>query len=112
MADDKKEKVMDWRQIREKYGRKAMLFWAGWFTVPAIAGGWLYDLFGTSEWSEIWHKITHPDVWLDAFTVYTIAFLTFGYLPDRIVKRNMFVKLFYFVCYYLVLLKIVGIVFG
>ena len=111
MTEDKKTKVIFWLRQKKQHLKKIGLFLAGWFTVPAITGGWSYDLFGTSEWSEIWYKIAHPGVWLDALTVYTVAFLTFGYLPDRLTKRNAFVKLFYFACYYLVLYKIAGFLF-
>lgn len=112
MTEDKKTKLAALLRLNKKYGRKILLFLAGWFTVPALTGGWLYDIFGTSDWSEIWHKIMHPGTWLDAFTVYTVAFLTFGYLPEKITKRNAVVKLFYFACYYLALLKITGLLFG
>ena len=92
--------------LKNQYLKKVLLFLGGSFTLPAITGGWVYDLFGTSDWREILSKILHPSMWLDGFTVYTIAFLTFGYLPEKISKRNWFVKLFYFVVYYLILLKI------
>ncbi len=92
--------------LKEKYLKKILLFLGGSFALPTLTGGWMYDLFGTSDWSEIGSKILHPSQWLDAFTVYTIAFLTFGYLPEKISKRNWFVKFIYFVIYYLVLLKI------
>lgn len=106
------KKFFDWLRFHEKYCKKIALFFAGWFTIPSLTGGWLYDLFGTGDWAEIWDKMTHPSIWLDGFTVYTIAFLTFDFLPERINKRNWFVKLFYFICYYLVLLKIVRILFS
>ncbi len=92
--------------LKNKYIKKILLFLGGSFTLPAVTGGWVYDLFGTLDWKEILSKILHPSMWLDAFTVYTIAFLTFGYLPEKISKRNWFIKFMYFVIYYLVLLKI------
>jgi polyferredoxin len=99
-------KKLTWQELKKKYGRKALLFVCGWFTIPAITGGWLYDLFGTSDFGEIKEKILNPAEWLDAFTVYTIAFLTFGFLPEKISKRHWFVRFVYFIVYYLVLLKI------
>ncbi|MDO4184799.1 MAG: hypothetical protein Q4D11_06170 [Rhodospirillales bacterium] len=98
--------------LKNKYLKKTLLFLGGSFTVPSITGGWVYDLFGTSDWREILGKILHPSMWLDAFTVYTIAFLTFGYLPEKISKRHWFVKFFYFLIYYLILLKISHLFIG
>jgi len=93
-------------ESQKKHLKKAVLFFIGWFTIPSITGGWLYDLFGTSDFLQIWDKIIHPSIWLDAFTVYTIAFLTFGFLPPKISKRNLFIRFFYFVVYYLILLNL------
>lgn len=100
------------KELQQKYGKKTFLFLLGWFTIPSLNEGWIYDLFGTDSWNEIWQKVTHPAVWLDAMTVYTIAFLTFGHLPDKITQHNRIVKLIYFIIYYFVLLKIVKILFA
>ena len=96
--------------LQKKYIKKFLLFLSGSFAFPAITGGWVSDLFGTYDWGEIGSKILHPSQWLDGFAVYTIAFLTFGYLPEKISKRNWFIKLLYFVCYYLILLKIARVI--
>ena len=101
---------MNFNELKEKYGRKVLLFIGGWFTIPAITGGFLYDLFGTSDFGEIKNKILNPVEWLDWFTVYTIAFFTFGYLPAKISKRNWFLRFIFFVVYYCVLLKIAGFI--
>lgn len=105
-------KKLTLQELKKKYGRKALWFVCGWFTIPAITGGWLYDLFGTSDFGEIKDKIINPAEWLDGFTVYTIAFLTFGYLPEKISKRGCFLKFIFFVIYFWLLLKIAGLITG
>ena len=94
-------------ETSKKYIKKTLLFFSGCFTITAITGGWLYDVFGTSDFAEIGEKLMHPSVWLDGFTVYTIAFLTFRFLPEKISKCNLFMRFFYFVCYYFILMKAV-----
>ena len=103
---------MTWQELKKKYGRKIFWFVCGWFTIPAITGGFLYDLFGTADFGEIKDKITNPADWLDGFTIYTIAFFTFGYLPAKISKRGWFLKFVFFVIYFWLLLKIARIITG
>ena len=102
--------ALDWQDFRKKYGRKIFWYVCGWFTIPAITGGFLYDLFGTSDFGEIKEKILNPADWLDGFTVYTIAFFTFGYLPEKISKRNWFLRFVFFIIYFWVLMKIAGLI--
>ena len=109
MEEQKTETTSVIKKIDKK---KIFLFIVGWFTVPWLSGGWLYEVLGTADFSEIWHKITNPSEWLDVFTIYTIAFLTFDYLPDRFNQQKWWKKFFYFVCYYLILLKIADNLFG
>ena len=103
------QKTESTKKINKK---KVFLFIVGWFTVPWLTGGWLYEVLGTADFGEIWHRITNPSEWLDVFTIYTIAFLTFGYLPKRFNQQKWWKKFFYFMCYYFILLKIADMLFG
>ena len=88
---------------RRRLIEKAIVFLAGWFTVPFLTGGVWYDLFGGLEAGEAWQRVTHPGELVNALGIYTIAFALFGFLPEKISKAGWGRRILYFLLFYLLL---------
>ena len=81
---------------RRRLIEKAIVFLAGWFTVPFLTGGVWYDLFGGLDAGEAWQRVTHPGELVNALGIYTIAFALFGFLPEKISKAGWGRRILYF----------------
>lgn len=93
------------------YIKKILLFVIGWLTVPFITGGILYDLFGDLNMAEIWHRLTHPREIIESLGIYTIAYFSFKYLPEEISQANWFLRIVYFILFYIILSKGIDLIF-
>lgn len=98
-------------KIEKPHYKKIIIFIVGWFTVPFLTGGVWYDLFGGLSLSQIWQRILHPRELIDALGVYTIAFIAFNYLPQKITNASWGKKIFYFLIFYFLLCRLVDFIF-
>lgn len=96
---------------RRRLIEKAIVFLAGWFTVPFLTGGIWYDLFGGLDAGGVWKRITHPEELVNALGIYTIAFTLFGFLPEKISKAGWGRRVLYFLLFYLLLNSLVEWIF-
>jgi len=99
------------KENKKQTATKISRFLAGLITVPVISDGIFYDIFGETSFSEIWYKLTHPQEIIENFGIYTLAYLTFKYLPKEIGQANWLLRFIYFILFYIILSYIFNLIF-
>jgi len=91
--------------------KKIFWFVVGWFTIPYLTGGIWYDMFGGLTFSQMLLRLLHPRELISALGIYTLTFILFPFLPKRFSKANIFIRLFYFIIFYIILNTAIKLIF-